>query len=101
MEDIDCVEDTTCLEADGTEVATLCRSIIDDTDRMKMVAGNFILTLKEKFKLTQASHNYMMQTVNNITDLSANSIKQSVMKELQESGGIVSPSLDQCFLPIN
>ena len=44
MEDIDCVEDTTCLEADGTEVATVCRSIIDDTDRMKMVAGNFILT---------------------------------------------------------
>ena len=43
----------------------------------------------------------MMQTVKNITDLSANSIKQPVMKELQESGDIVSPSLDQCFLPIN
>lgn len=100
MEDINCVEDNiispcetyTCLEADGTEVVTVCRSRIDDTGRMKMVAGNFILTLKEQFKLMQASLNYTIQTVNNITELSANSIKQSVMKELQESGGIISPS---------
>ena len=94
-------EDSTCLEPDDTEIATVHRSGINDTDRVKMMAGKFILTLKEKFKLTQASLNYTIQTVNNITELSANSIKQSIMKELQESGGIFTPSLDQCFLPIN
>lgn len=89
--DINCVEDSmlpcetyACLETDGTEVVTVCKSRIDDTSRMKMVTGKFII-----------------QTVNNITELSANSIKQSVMKELQESGGTITPSLDQCFLPIN
>ena len=72
----------------------------NDISRMKMAAENFILTVKEKYKCSQASLNYIMQTVNEITKLSANDIKQSVMKELQESGSVV-PCLDQCFLPDN
>ena len=44
-----------------------------------------------------------MQAVNEITKLSANNIKQSVIKELQESGSTITSclDLDQYFLPVN
>ena len=99
---LNCVEETLpFLESHGTEIVPVHRPRDDDTSRMKMAAGNFVLTVKEKFKLTQASLNYIMQTVNEITKLSANNIKQSVMKELQGSGSVIAPCLNQCFLPVN
>ena len=42
-----------------------------------------------------------MQAVNEITKLSSNNIKQSVVKELQESGSTITSCLDQYFLPVN
>lgn len=99
---LNCVEEMSPFsESHDTEIDPVHRPREDDTSRMKMAAGNFILTVKEKFKLTQTSLNYIMQTVNEITKLSANNIKQSVMKELQESGNVITPDLDWCFLPVN
>ena len=101
---LNCVEETSSfLESHGTEIVSLHRPVDDVTSKMKMAAGNFILTVKEKFKFTQASLNYIMQAVNEITKLSANNIKQSVIKELQESGSTITSclDLDQCFLPVN
>ena len=69
---------------------------IDHTNIVKVAAANFLLTLKEKFKLPQSSIDYTVKAVEEIT---ANSIKHSLMSHLHTSGVDHSlvHSFDACF----
>ena len=83
-----------------TEVVIIHKSKVKEKSKMKLAVGSFILTLKEKFKLTQTSLNYTVQSLDKIIQISANDIKHSVMKELQECGYPTS-IVEECFNPVN
>lgn len=63
----------------GETVHSECGS----SDNVKIAAAKFILTLKERFKLTQASLDYTIKAVEEITLLSANALRQSILDNLE------------------
>ena len=71
--------------------------VVNRVDTVKMAAANLVLTLKEKYKLSQSSIDYTIKSVEELTMLSTNSIKQSVMSNLHASGFTINPSFDACF----
>lgn len=65
-------------------------------------AAHFILNLKEKFKLSQISLDFVIHSVEKLLRVSADNIKQSVLKILHQEGIEIAPSLsDKCFLLTN
>lgn len=67
-----------------------------EASKLEMAAASFVLSLKEKFKLSQAALNFAITVVENI---STNNIQHSVMKILQESGS--TASTEHCFTSTN
>ena len=74
--------------------------VVSRVDTVKKAAVNLVLTLKEKFKLSQSSIDYTIKVVEELTMLSTNTVKQSVMNNLHASGFTMNPSFDACFLQI-
>ena len=76
---------------------------IDHANIVKVATANFLLTLKENFKLPQSSIDYTVKAVEEITIFSANSIKHSVMNHLHTAGFDHSHDhlFDACFSPTN
>ena len=60
--------------------------VISHVDTVKKAAANLVLPLKEKFKLSQSSIDYIIKAVEELTMLSTNTVKQSVMNNLHASG---------------
>ena len=56
-----------------------CESECISSDNVKITAAKFILTLKERFKLTQASLDYTIKAVGEMMLLSANVLRQSIV----------------------
>ena len=54
---------------------------VSDED-MKLAAARFLLTLKEKYRLTQASLNFAVESVTDIIQVTSQCIQNSVCKEL-------------------
>ena len=66
----------------------------NDNERdVQLAAANFILILK-KFKLTQTSLDYAIKGIEDITMLSANRMKCSVMSLLNKSGSSINAELE-------
>ena len=63
---------------------------------VEQTAAHFILNLKERFKLTQASLNFAIKAVDELIMISANNIKESVTNEVGDAATIIP---DHCFLP--
>ena len=62
-------------------------------------AAHFILNLKEKFKLSQVSLDFVIQSVEELLRVSADNIKQSILTTLHQEGIEIAPSLsDKCVL---
>ena len=67
----------------------------NDNERdVQLAAAHFILILKEKFKLTQTSLDYAIKGIEDITMLSANRMKCSVMRLLNKSGFSINAELE-------
>ena len=66
--------DTTAIE---------CESQCISSDHVKITAVKFILTLKERFKLTQVSLDYTIKAVEEMTLLSANVLRQSIVNNME------------------
>lgn len=65
-------------------------------------AGHFILNLKEKFKLSQVSLDFVIHSVEELLRVSTDNIKQSVLKALYQEGIRITPSLsEKCFPLLN
>ena len=64
---------------------------------VEITAAHFILNLKEKFKLTQASLNFAIKSVEELVMVSANNVKQSVKNEVGNTA--ISNIPDHCFVP--
>lgn len=75
--------------------------VVNHVDTVKMAAANLILTLKEKFKLPQSSIDYTIKAVEEITMLSTNSVKQSVISNLLASGLSIDPSTFDAYFSSN
>ena len=56
---------------------------------VELAAARFLLTLKEKYRLTQASLNFALESVSDIINVTCRSIEHAVHQELGESG--ISP----------
>ena len=70
-------------------------------DNIVMNAAHFILNLKEKFKLSQVSLDFVIKSVEELLQLSANTIKQQVLEALLQEGVVISPLLiDDCFTQV-
>ena len=57
---------------------------------VELAAARFLLTLKEKYRLTQASLKFALESVGDIINVTCRSIEHAVHQELSESG--ISPS---------
>lgn len=57
-----------------------------DVPTAKRTAGLFLLTFKEKFRLSQRAINYAVGSITTIVDRVCESIQQSVTSELREKG---------------
>ena len=64
---------------------------------VETTVAHFILNLKEKFKLTQASLNFAIKSVEELVMVSANNVKQSIKNEVGDTAIINIP--DHCFVP--
>jgi hypothetical protein len=60
------------------------------SEDVELAAARFLLTLKEKYRLTQASLNFALQSVGDIISITCRSIEHAVHQELSESD--ISPS---------
>lgn len=66
---------------------------ISDED-IKLAGARFLLTLKEKYRLTQASLNFALESVHDIIKITSQSIHNSVCKELEDGS---FPPTSGCF----
>ena len=66
---------------------------------LELAAASFVLNLKEKFKLSQASLNFAIKAVEEIIEISTNNIQDSVLKTLRESS--ISANVAHCFTSTN
>ena len=76
---------------------------INETTRHDIVvkAASFILNLKEKFKLTQVSIDFVTHSVEELLKASTENIKQGILEYLHQQGiEIALPFPDKCF-PVN
>ena len=64
------------------------------SEKVELAAARFLLTLKEKYRLTQASLNFALESVSDIINITSRNIEHAVCQELSESGISPSPS---CF----
>ena len=92
-----------------TSSATVDDMIIEDPDVMSVItkpqvneeedivlaSARFLITLKEKYRLTQASLDFVLDSVDDIIKLTCQSIGNSVQKLLNDAGSDVS--LSSCF----
>ena len=91
-------EDFACLESEMVNDKDVESEMINDED-VQLAAARFILILKEKHKLTQMSLDYAIKGIEEITMLSANRFKHSVMSVLNESGSSINATLRDCLIP--
>lgn len=90
--------DTNNSYSNSEELVHLESGMVNDKD-VQLAAAHFILVLKEKFKLTQTSLDYAIKGLGEITMLSANRMKHSVMRLLNESGSSINATLQDCLIP--
>lgn len=57
-----------------------------DSSAAKRTAGLFLLTFKEKFKLSQKAINFAVGSINTIVDSVCDTVQQSVVSDLREKG---------------
>ncbi len=63
-------------------------------------AAQFLLTLKEKYRLTQAAVDFGVGSVNQIVSHVCDELHRSVGEILQESHNVIPAALDEAFTPI-
>ena len=61
-------------------------SVTTSDEDIELAAARFLLTLKEKYRLTQASLNFALESVDDIIKITSQRIQHSVYKELDDSG---------------
>ena len=62
--------------------------------------AQFILNLKEKFKLSQVCLSFVIQSVEELLKILTDNLKQTVLRKLHQAG-VTSPLLDDCFSPVD
>ena len=73
----------------------ICEYDRHEESNLELTAANFVLSLKEKFKLSQVSLNFAIKSVEEIIEMSATNIQHSVVKTLQESD--ITTNIAHCF----
>ena len=104
-EEMDFSRDETPIDDLFSEAASLDTDGISRTGITEMaaaedieaVAGRFLLMLKEKYRVTQASLYFTVDYVKEILQLLTNNIKQAVIDKLIEHGTNESAFLSDCF----
>lgn len=88
-----------------SDYAELCTSTgefcVENEQSVEQVAALFLLTLKQKYKLTQASLDFLVSPLTNIVNMAVRNIKESVYSQLSEIGQNNDLSLSSCFLEID
>ena len=69
----------------------------DGRTSLELTAAHFVLNLKEKFKLSQASLNFAIKGIEKIIEVSTNNIQDAVIKNLS----ITTSNIEQCFSQAN
>lgn len=67
---------------------------MDNQQSVEQVAALFLLTLKEKYRLTQTSLDFALSSVTNIANMTVRNIKESVQGQLSENNDLL---LKSCF----
>ena len=74
----------------------------NDHDDIVVNAARFILNLKEKYKLSQMTLDFVTHSVEELLKVSTDNIKQHVLKTLHLQGIEITPPLsDKCFSSVN
>lgn len=75
---------------------------VNDHDDIVVNAACFILNLKEKYKLSQVTLDFVTHSVEELLRVSTDDIKQHVLKTLYQQGIEITPPLfDKCFSSVN
>lgn len=64
-------------------------------------AAQFLLTLKERYRLTQTAVDFAVGSVNQLVSHVYQELEVCVRKELQENDIAIPPTLGDCFTPMN
>ena len=64
-------------------------------------AAQFLLTLKERYRITQTAVDFAVGSVNQIVSHVYQELEECVRKELQENEIAIPTTLGDCFTPIN
>lgn len=97
-----------CTLSDGRESTVLPVLSIDERiveeqneekENVEAVAARFLLTLKEKHKLTQVTLDFILSSVSRLITIISKKVKSSVLERVKDSN-IIS-LLDDCFLPVD
>ncbi len=63
-------------------------------------AAQFLLTLKERYCITQTAVNFAVGSVNQMVAHVCKELHDSVVETLQENEIAIPPALDDCFTPV-
>jgi hypothetical protein len=73
-----------------------------EEENLSLASAKFLLTLKEKFRLTQVALDYTIDSVMDIVKLTSHEIEQSVTRKLQSlNSSEISQTLSDCFVTVN
>lgn len=81
----------------GVDATQIPASVED----VEAVVGRFLLVLKEKYRVTQASLDFAVESVSEILQYVTNNIKQAVFNKLSKDETIHSDVLRECFAQDN
>ena len=83
------------------EVSTLPQiQVSTGPSTVSQSAAQFLLTLKEKYRLTQAAVDFAVGLINQIVSHVCDELHRSVGGILQESHNVIPATLDEAFTPI-
>lgn len=73
----------------------------DTEENIELNAAHFLLTLKEKHKLTQVTLDFILNSISKLVKIISGSIKYSVLEKVKEIDSSIIPLLENCFSPVD
>ena len=84
---------------DSDVMSVIVKPQFSEEEDIVLAAARFLITLKEKYRLTQASLDFALESVDDITKLTSQRIENSVQKLLNDAGSDLR--LSSCFTITN
>lgn len=97
VDDHDSFSDPLVASMDTDDISRTDITQISAAEDVEAITARFLLMLKEKCRVTQASLDFTVDSVSEILQLLTNNIKQAVFDKLNEQGNNPNAILSECF----